>query len=798
MASYYVCNYDNEASGPFVAEGANLTWTGGTGFLVTLIDDGTTGKLYFGLVSGVAPTDNQTITQGTTTALANGNAIIINYPAYLRQDVAVASSGAVGWTGPALSVSHSFYFDGQTVNVVAGENLTFSAGQTAEVITVESDGGATGELSVRFISPVDVSLPADNATFTGSSGGNGTVNGIVHPRAYSPLNLHRMLADLNDDENISGDDDLSRVDPTPSGRSTDEIISLLGTVAISDTVAQHMYGGSISQASGATLYSGLDVQVTSPNADTQPILIQNNAIVTNYWKNAYCPDSIKGNVRVMLKTRVEGVDIDGRRVKGKLAEFGHSYFIGGTTLGNATTALALFSTVDGNNNTAVGTVAGAPYNTIVVTEGYQTIDYNNGNGATPYGLSVDFGSATSKQTYERTKYIQRRGTAESLFGRDATYFDGVNLNFPYDGESGGPFTEDEILAWGTVVTYNSQTVNLTLGEVVTFSGGSRGRLIYLNDAGATGTLVFDMGGNALPAPAETMTGLTSGGNGTLATVGTNTAAGTGTLVALNDAGATGNLYVSRLTGVLPVNNSEVYGSTSKALCLVNGTPSTRTVNNQFIGVYTGTNFQTNFGIAINATDAIVGDQLLNFAGVAQAPPNNQQGTVTGLKIGDTVTVYPWDGSTLDINGDAEPNFNEMLLATALVAGVTTVVNVGTGNIPSGTPASGYLRIERDSDGNYDLVQYSSHDGDDQFTLVGTAPSAAAIGNDVMRALIDTEAVADGSTSYTAVYVATAVPVSITVKNGYSSAKNGPIKVFKTTSTWAAAGFSVGAVRTSDV
>lgn len=800
-AEYFVVDYDNEASGPFVAEGADLTWDAAAskGFIITVIDRGTTGKLYCALLAGTIPDNNDTMTQGSVTADADGDAALTAYPAYARADLAVAGSGDITWTGPALGVTHSFKFDGQTGNVAPGDILTFSPnGQTCEVITVESDVGASGELSVRFISNLDEGLPDDNDTFSNGASGDGAVDGAIHPRAYSPLDIHRMLADLNDDEDIAGDDDLSRVDPTPSDRSTDEIITLLGDINVADTVIKHMYGGSISQDSGNTLISGLDVQVTSPEADTQPVIIQNDVIITDYWKNGFMPDSIKGNVRIMLKTRVNGVDIDGRRVRGKLMEFGNSYFTGSTTLGPASTALALFSSTDGNNDTAVGTVAGAPYNTIVITEGYQTIDYNNGNGAQPFGLKIDFGSANSKQTYERTKYISRRGTAETLFGRDATYFDGINLNFPYDGESGGPFSEDEILAWGTVVTFSGQSTNFSVGEVVNFdSGTTYGRILYMKDDGATGTLVMDMGGNALPTVSDSMLGMTSGGDGTVATVGTNTAAGTGTLIALNDAGAAGNLYISRLTGVLPIDDSEIYGLTSNALCIVNGTPSTRTINNQFIGVYTGTNFQTNFGIGIDATDAIVGDKFPDLLGVTQEPPNNQDGDVTDLKHYDTVTVYPWDGTSTDVNGDAEPNYDEMALAVALVSGVSTVVDVGTGNIPDNTPQAGYLRIERDSDNNYDLVEYSAHDGDDEFTLVGTAPSAAAISNNVMRALIDEEMTADGTATYQAVKGASNTQVAITVKNGYTALRNGPIKVFKTTGTFGATGFSVGAVRTSD-
>lgn len=794
MTDYYLVEYDNEASGPFVAEGANLTWTGGVGFIVTVVDRGLTGKLMIALISGPAPANNDVLTQSAVTADANGDALSLLYPAYFREDVLVASTGAITWTGPALGSTHSFKFDGQTANVVPGEILTFSGGETCEVITVESDAGVSGELSVRFISSTDQGLPVDNDTFTGDIIGDGTVDGVVHDRAYTALHLHRLLADLNDDEDISGDDDLSRVDPTPSGKDTDTIVNLLGTVAVTDTVSQHMYGGSISQADGDTLYAGLNVQVTSPNADTQPVLIQDDALITDYWGNAYNPHSIDGNVRILVKVREDGVDIDGKRVKGKLNEFGDNYFTGGTTIGTGVTALALFSSTDGNNATAVGTVAGAPYNTIVLTEGYQTIDFNNGNGLTPYGLSVDFGSASSAQTYERTKYIQRRGTAETLFGRDAALFDGINMNFAYDAESGN-FAEDEIVYWGTEIVFSGQTTNLTVGEVVTFApSGAKGRLLYQNDGGAAGTLVFDMEPGIDPTAADTMTGVTSGGDGDVDTVALESTAGSALLVALDDGGTTGNLYTQGLTGLAPVDNQLIYAGTSHQTVAIDLAVATRTVNNQFIGVYTGTNYQTNFGIAIDSSDAIVGDKMPNLLDVTQEPPNNQTGKVTGLEIGDTVTIYPWDGAATDVNGDAEPDFNEALLTAALVSGVSTTAVVDA--IPDNTPAAGFLRIERDSDNNLDLIEYASYTGL-TYTLVGTAPSAAAIGNTAMRAFVDEEATVAGNLSFTSVYGPGNTQVAIVVKNGYSAAKNGPIKPFPATATFGTTGFEVGAVRSSD-
>jgi hypothetical protein len=796
--TYFVVEYDNEASGPFVAEGALLTWAGGTGFIVTVVDLGTVGKLQCALISGVVPTNNQQLTQGATTAdtngpAPNGDAELMLYPAYFRQDVAVAASGAVTWTGPALGTTHSFFFDGQTVNVTAGETLTFVDGQQCEVVTVESDTGAAGELSVRWITFIDTKgFPEDNDTFTGSLGGNGTLNGLVHPRSYTPLHLHRLLADLNDDSAPAGSDFLSIIDPTASDRSTDQIITLLGTVAIDDTVMQHMYGGSISQASGATQYSGADIQITDSDGQTQPVLIQNDAIITNYWKNAYNPDSIAGRVRVLIKTRHQGVDIDGKRLKGKLLRYSFAYFEGSTTLGTATTALALFTSSDGNNQTAVGTVAGAPYNSIVITEGYQTIDYNNGNGATPFGLSFDLGSATKAQSYERWKYIQREGTAETLFSRNAQLVTGVTRNFAYDNESGGPFVEDEIIAWGTEITYSAEAGGpFTVGEVINFVGsGARGRLLYLDDNGTTGRLLLAMDGTTVPLATDTVAGVTSGATADVDTVVNNTNAGRGLLIALNDAGATGNLYYQALVGTDPIDNQRVFGATSNAECLVNGTVASRVINNQFVGVFTGSDFQTNFGIALHPSDATAGDRLRNLLDVVQQPPNNQQGQVTGGNAGDYITVYPWDGATLDVNGFPEQDFNEMQLTTALVASVSTTAVVNA--IPVNTPTAGFLRIERDSDGEYDRVQYSSWTGS-TFTLVGTAPSAAAIGNDVFRALIDRVWATTGvPEAYTAVQSGVN-QVVITLRRGGAS----PIKTFKGSATFGASGFVAAAQRTSD-
>lgn len=803
--TYFTVLYDNLAGGSFTAKSDTLvTWdaAASSGFIVTNIEDGTEGKLVVALYTGTIPDNNDTMTQGAVTADANGpdptgDAENLLYPAYARDDYTYAASGAITWSGLALGATHSFRFDGQTANVVAGEILTFSGGQQCEVVTVISDAGASGELAVRWITALDtLEFPADNDTFTGDITGDGTLNGLVHPRCYSSLNLHRLLGDLMDDEGPESDDFLSMIDPTASERSTDEIVQLLGNVTITDECAQHMYGGSISQASGATLYSGLDLNITDPTGASEPIVILDDSIFTAYWKNAYMPNSIAGRVRLMVPTRKDGVDINGKQVTAKLLEFGDSYFVGETVLGTSTTGLALFSTSDGNNQTAVGTVAGAPYNTIVVTEGFQTIDYNNGNGAQPYLGKVGFGSASSIQTWERLKYIQRRGTAETLAGRNAQLYIGGTLNFAYDAEASGPFTEDEVIAWGSELPYTGGTgTPFTIGEVVVGgTSGARGRVLYDDGVGATGTLIVAQDAGATPfSNTETITGQTSGDTATTGTVVTNSASGTGILLGLDDDGTTGNLYLQRTRGVAPVDGQTVFGATSGASADVNVTIQSRVILGQcFFGNYTGTAFNPgNFGWGIDNANANASDLFTDLLGATQQPPNNQTGEVTGGNAGDRLSVYPWDGSTTDVNGDPEPDFNETTVATtALTAGVSTTIEVSS--IPVNTPASGFLRVQRDSDLQYDLVEYSSYTGS-TYTLVGTAPSNAAIGRNVMRAFVDQVWTTTGvPESYTAVQTGTNQVTIILRRGGVN-----PIKTFKGSATFGTAGFSAAVQRISD-
>src|SRR3990172_8699152 len=62
------------------------------------------------------------------------------------------------------------------------------------------------------------------------------------------IELHRWLGTLMDDATATGNDILDITDSTASERSTDNIITLKYPYNIDDTLAQHLFDGSIIQS----------------------------------------------------------------------------------------------------------------------------------------------------------------------------------------------------------------------------------------------------------------------------------------------------------------------------------------------------------------------------------------------------------------------------------------------------------------------------------------------------------------------------------------------------------------------
>src|SRR5690606_20960368 len=240
---------------------------------------------------------------------------------------------------------------------------------------------------------------------------------------YTVIELHRWLQDVADDASYSGDDELDITDPTPSERSTDNIITLINGYNIDDATSQYLYDGSIIQDDGDTIYDGI---LVFANAGMYLNIIQNGALATNFWTTGINADAANGiSHRFLLKVRDSGTDIDGRRIIGTTREFGFTYSefkINGTSRGNNVLALTYAS--DLNNQTASGTVA--TWSDITNTStGYNGIDVNNDASDEYFYSEWNRAARSVNDFYERMKYLTRRGESTTLYGIQGQIFRGI-------------------------------------------------------------------------------------------------------------------------------------------------------------------------------------------------------------------------------------------------------------------------------------------------------------------------------------------------------------------------------------
>lgn len=288
----------------------------------------------------------------------------------------------------------------------------------------------------------------------------GADHGGASPSYATVIEFHRWLQDLADDASFSGDDEVDITVNTPSDRSTDNIITLINSFNIDDAASEHLYDGSIIQSGGAVIYDGFAVIGSSPTIQ----IIQNGAVLSDDWWNSaggLNPDTANGiSHRFMLKVRTASADIDGRRIIATSRNFGFTYGefrINGTARGN--NVIALTQTTDLNNQTVSGTVA--TWTDIVNdTEGYVGIDASGDGSNEFYYSNWEFGTRTTNNFYERSKYLTREGSAETLYGLNGELFRGITHEITVDAPT-GTFAAFEAVSWsggtGQMLAINSPT-----------------------------------------------------------------------------------------------------------------------------------------------------------------------------------------------------------------------------------------------------------------------------------------------------------------------------------------------------
>lgn len=208
-----------------------VSWSGGTGQMLAVNDVNAPTKMWIQLLTGVAPTDNQTITGGTSTAtcLVNGSVTErpLSFP-FCGQSTGSAIIGAYGFGIDELDLAatdsvtdlltaspitppnnvtftlgnlvsgdralvtergYRFAYDAEASGpFTVGETLTFTSPAGTAKLTKLIDRGTTGEM---WIGPMLTgTVPTDNSTITGgTSSATAAVNGAVS----NDINLGQLL-----------------------------------------------------------------------------------------------------------------------------------------------------------------------------------------------------------------------------------------------------------------------------------------------------------------------------------------------------------------------------------------------------------------------------------------------------------------------------------------------------------------------------------------------------------------------------------------------------------------------------
>ena len=676
-------------------------------------------------------------------------------------------------------------------------------------------------------------------TYTGDDHSGGA------PSYATVIEFHRWAQSLADDAVAiaSSEDELDITNTDPSRRSTDNIITLINGYTLNDSTgtpaSEHLYDGSIIQDDGATIYDGI---VNFGNADVVIQIIQNGEVLADDWWNLATgfgvnPDSNAGiSHRFMIKVREDGVDIDGRRLIGttRVMDTGagtdHKTFsefkINGTARGN--NVLALVNSEDLNNTTAETDISG--WTNITNTEGLNLIDVDaDGSNEKYYSQWTDDDTPDRSQNdyYERLKWLTRDGSASTLHGINGEVFRGITHSVPFTGTGYDAATNDRVV-WGTYVNVGTITGTFTVGEVifdgVTDVAGSayKGRILAV-DAVDESLILYLESGVSIGSGAV-IEGVSSGASATTTADPTEVVGGGDLLVlAVDDAGASGVLYVQVLKGTAPPNSATLYDSTDlTATIAVSSAPTERTIKTPFIGVSTGSNIIGAYGLGIATGDIDNNDTLTALDGNQYSRPNLVTNTVGGLNTsagdGDRVLVAPWDttssdvgnGVGYDLNGDPVIKKGQLLLSTALTSDDETAVVVKTGAetaIPADTPSSGTIRVI-DDDGYERWIPYSSWTGttftintghadigtnNDFGGVQGSGTYQASVDNEVYITYLDTNATS-ASHAYEATYVSDRSLVAL-VRNGDSTA---PIKQFIAEWSFKSTNQTLNAIRTTDL
>lgn len=260
---------------------------------------------------------------------------------------------------------------------------------------------------------------------------------------YSALALHAWLQDLADNAATSSDDNVSILSVNPSkldgprNAAIASRLNLLSTFNIDATAAQYINFGSIKQAAGATLYSGLKTIGTIVAASSMYV-VQNGTKLTKFWPN--------GHVQIMVLAMTASALVGDGTASVFSRVYGQTYDYFNVDLSAGGENIAAISTATDPAILITATAASALASNVTIAVGDSSHDLGNGNGSKLYKGTITLdGTISVAQAYQYLQWLTREGSATTINGVAGEQYQALNGAYipiksaPFGTFAGGKF-----------------------------------------------------------------------------------------------------------------------------------------------------------------------------------------------------------------------------------------------------------------------------------------------------------------------------------------------------------------------
>ena len=405
----------------------------------------------------------------------------------------------------------------------------------------------------------------------------------------------------------------------------------------------------------------------------------------------------------------------------------------------------------------------------------------------------------------RLIFVQRSfGTRYGEFSINGTIRGNNPVALRADNDLFNGTDESEVATWSDVVnlTEGAKPLDIDGDEVDEFyySEWTRGtrtiaqaaeRMKWLTRSGSTSTL-YGLGGEEFRGITHQLSvGMVSGsfsGPERLSWLG-----GSGQLLASTET-STGeySIFIQLLQGSPPPIQTAITGATSNAFATTLSSVEGRSISVPFFGVSTGEAIIGSYGLGFTPGSLSSADLLTDLSGSTRRPLDFATMTVSGLtESTGYLLVAPYDGTSLDAQGDPLADWGQLSLSDSLSDSGVTSITVSS-PIPLDTPESGTIRVTLNS-GRRRRVTYNSYMGS-EFTINSTDFSgsySASSGNSVAVTYIDTIPT-DSVETFSALYIEDRQLVVLHRRGG-----EGLEREFLSVAVFAGGGTAVNVTRSSD-